>query len=287
MRETTRTVPAFFAAVPAGWLSKGTTALMVGGLLVLTACGGNPIEPTSAGASTTTFVGTFAGSGGQSGTLEIAIQASLAASVEDSGAPTVVIDFGPLVLRALAATNQVSATLRFVGGGSVELVGTYDTVTRVIVMSGGGYTFEGLLGADLSSLSGTFTGPSSGEFGALNAEGDEVTTYCGTFDGDGVGFWMMQISSSGLASVVARNEGTGINVAGEGQLIGSTLTLQGTSGWGGLLRVPSSTEWPVDNGWTVETQGPGLVVRPVACKQQRTTGSRRSRPRSQSLLGRG
>ena len=39
MRETTRTVPAFFAAVPAGWFSKGTTALMVGGLLVLMACG--------------------------------------------------------------------------------------------------------------------------------------------------------------------------------------------------------------------------------------------------------
>ena len=123
--------------VPAGWFSKATTALMAGGLLVLTACSTNPIAPTGGGGSTT-FVGTFAGSGGQNGTLEITVQAPLAASVEDSGAPTVVINFGPLVLRALAATLSVSGTLSFVGGASVALVGTYDDVTGAVMVSGGG-----------------------------------------------------------------------------------------------------------------------------------------------------
>ena len=118
--------------VPSGWFgmaTTATTALMAGGLLVLTACSGNstnPIAPTGGGASTT-FVGTLAGSGGQSGTLEIAVQASLAASVEDSGAPMVVINFGPLVLRAVAATLSVSGTLSFVGGGSVALVARMTT----------------------------------------------------------------------------------------------------------------------------------------------------------------
>ena len=250
--------------VPAGWFSKATTALMAGGLLVLTACGGdspNPIAPTGGGASTT-FVGTFAGSEGQNGTLEITIQASLAASVEGSGAPTVVINFGPLVLRAVAATRSVSATLRFVGGGSVALAGTYDDATGVVVLSGGGYTFEGMLSADFRSLSGTFTGPSSGGFSALNAEGDPVTTYCGTFDGDALGLWMMQISSSGFASVVARNELNGNNAVGEGQLTGTTLTLQGTSsGWsatGTVVDGAASGQW-VDGGdsgtWAGGTTG--------------------------------
>ena len=210
--------------VPAGWFSKATTALMAGGLLVLTACSGNstnPIAPTGGGASTT-FVGTLAGSGGQSGTLEIAIQASLVASVEGSGAPTVVIDFGPLVLRALAATLSVSGTLSFVGGGSVALVGTYDDVTEAVMVSGGGYTFEGMLSDDFSSLSGDFTGSTSGSFSTLTTNSGGVTTYCGTYSGDDSGVWNIAIiSATGQVS------GTYADDLGDAGLIAGQLT--GTS----------------------------------------------------------
>lgn len=213
--------------VPAGWFSKATTALMAGGLLVLTACSGNstnPIAPTGGGASTT-FVGTFAGSGGQNGTLEIAVQASLAASVEDSGAPTVVINFGPLVLRAVAATLSVSATLRFVGGGSVELVGTHDDVTRAVVASGGGYAFEGVLSSDFRSLSGGFTGPTSGSFFTLTTNSGGVTTYCGTYSGDDSGVWNIAIiSATGqVSSTYADDLGDAGLIAG--QLTGTSLAL--------------------------------------------------------------
>ena len=190
---------------------------------MLTACSGdstNPIAPT--GGSSTTFVGALAGSGGQSGTLEIVIQASLAASIEDSGAPTVVINFGPLVLRAVAATLSVSATLSFVGGGSVALVGTYDDVTRVVMVSGGGYTFEGMLSADFSSLSGGFTGPTSGSFSTLITNSGEVTTYCGTYSGDDSGVWnVVIISATGQVS------GTWADDLGDAGLIAGQLT--GTS----------------------------------------------------------
>ena len=213
--------------VPSGWFgmaTTATTALMAGGLLVLTACSGNstnPIAPTGGGASTT-FVGTLAGSGGQSGTLEIAIQASLAASVEDSGAPTVVIDFGPLVLRAVAATLSVSGTLSFVGGGSVALVGTYDDGTGAVMASGGGYAFEGVLSADFRSLSGGFTGPTSGSFFTLTTSSGGVTTYCGTYSGDDSGVWNIAIiSATGQVS------GTHADDLGDAGLITGQLT--GTS----------------------------------------------------------
>ena len=209
---------------PSGWFgmaTTATTALMAGGLLVLAACSGNPVAPTGSGASTT-FVGTLAGSGGQSGTLEVAIQASLAASVEDSGAPTVVINFGPLVLRAVAATLSVSGTLSFVGGGSVALVGTYDDVTQAVMVSGGGYTFEGTLSDDFSSLSGSFTGPNSGSFFTLTTNSGGVTTYCGTYSGDISGVWNIAISSA-----TGQVSGTWADDFGDAGLITGQLT--GTS----------------------------------------------------------
>jgi len=58
-------------------------------------------------------------------------------------------------------------------------------------------------------------------------------TYCGTFDGDGVGAWMMQISSDGEASAVGHNELDDEDFAGAGQLSGTSLTLTGTSNWNG------------------------------------------------------
>ena len=220
--------------VPSGWFGKSTTAttattaLMAGGLLVLMACSGNstnPIAPTGGGASTT-FVGTLAGSGGQSGTLEIAIQASLAASVEDSGAPTVVINFGPLVLRAVAATLSVSGTLSFVGGGSVALVGTYDDGTGAVMASGGGYTFEGMLSTDLRSLSGDFTGPTSGSFSTLTTTSGGVTTYCGTYSGDISGVWNISISSAtGQISGAWADDVGGDAGLIAGQLTGTSLAV--------------------------------------------------------------
>ena len=207
--------------VRVGWFSKATTALMAGGLLVLTACSTNPIAPTGSGGPTT-FVGTFAGSGGQNGTLEITIQGSLAASVEDSGAPTLVINFGPLVLRAVAATLSASATLTFVGGGSVELIGAYDDVTRVVAASGGGYSFEGSLSPDFTSLVGAFTGTTSGNFSTLTTSSGGVTTYCGTYSGDDSGVWNIAIiSATGQVS------GTYADDLGDAGLIAGQLT--GTS----------------------------------------------------------
>lgn len=183
-------------------------------------------ECTPVAAQSTTFVGTFVGSGGVSGTIELTLPiepesaAASAAALADTGS------LAPMAIR------PIGGQLRFVGGGFVLLTGTLDTETGAVVASGGGYTFTGTLGG--GSLSGTFTGPSDGIFETINAAGDPVTTYCGTFDGDGIGLWMMQIADSGTAEIVGRNEVDELNFVGAGLLVGTSLTLQGTVGWSGM-----------------------------------------------------
>ncbi len=90
------------------------------------------------------------------------------------------------------------------------------------MVSGGGYTFEGMLSDDFSSLSGDFTGPTSGSFSTLTTNSGEVTTYCGTYSGDASGVWnIVIISATGQVS------GTWADIGGDAGLIAGQLT--GTS----------------------------------------------------------
>ena len=56
-------------------------------------------------------------------------------------------------------------------------------------MSGGGFTFNGLVAAAGTDLVGNYSGPggSAGGFAMLNTVTGAVTTFCGTFTGAGGG----------------------------------------------------------------------------------------------------
>ncbi len=90
------------------------------------------------------------------------------------------------------------------------------------MVSGGGYTFEGMLSDDFSSLSGAFTGTTSGSFSTLTTNSGAVTTYCGTYSGDDSGVWnVVIILATGQVS------GTWADDLGDAGLIAGQLT--GTS----------------------------------------------------------
>ena len=90
------------------------------------------------------------------------------------------------------------------------------------MVSGGGYAFEGTLSDDFSSLSGDFTGSTSGSFSTLTTNSGGVTTYCGTYSGDDSGVWNIAIiSATGQVS------GTWADDLGDAGLIAGQLT--GTS----------------------------------------------------------
>ena len=191
---------------------------------------GSPATPDSS----TTFQGTIAGSGGQTGTLNITIQAVVVASSAGSssqpgglfaGIKRTWSAFAPVVL---AAASSASGTVHLAGGSTTSLSGTYDSLSKAVSLSGGGFTFTGTTSG--GGLSGTYVGPnnSSGNFSGLNSTSAPVTTYCGT-GSNGLGF-NMEISATGTVSGETSDGSCGIS----GQLSGNTLTFscRGTTATG-------------------------------------------------------
>jgi len=173
-------------------------------------------------AQATTFVGTFVGDG-TGGTIDLTlVEGPAAAAVVASG-------------LSAQAVRSVTGVLRFVGGGLVRLEGTWDSETGIVSVSGGGYTFVGTLSGSPHALTGSFTGPSSGSFSTLPSDpANPVTTYCGTAAGDNtVGLWMMQVSSTGVATVVGEDEAESTTFMGTGTATSTSVFLTGTVGWNG------------------------------------------------------
>ena len=186
-------------------------------LTAMVACGdsGDPIGPDPG--PTTTFQGTVAGSGGQTGTLSVTIQgqASTAASVQAL--------FESLFVATLHAqtTVQATGTLRLVGGTSVALTGTYNPSTKVLSLSGGGFTLNATVNGAL--MTGTYTGPNgaSGGLSTHSTAAGTVTAYCGTTSRGGV-FNLAVASTGAVTGTFFVNEFGYIT----GQVTGSTITIQ-------------------------------------------------------------
>lgn len=211
----------------AAYFSVWRTLFVLSLTAAVAGCGGSssttstPASPTTSSSTTTTFQGSIAGSGGQTGTLTVAIQATVTTS-----------SIKPL------AVSTATGTVHLTGGSTTSLTGSFDSTTNGVSLSGGGFTFTGTISSNV--LSGSYSSSSaSGGFSSLNATTSTVTTYCGTYGpsfytgppanppGGEIGVWNVQVSSTGAAS------GSGIskNVAGDpgflltGQLSGTTLTL--------------------------------------------------------------
>lgn len=145
---------------------------------VVAGCGGSssPTTPSPAPASTT-FQGTIAGSGNQSGTLNVTIQSQVAA-------------VRPLLHLTLVATlhaQSVSASgsVHVAGGNTTSLTGTFDTATKAVRLSGGGFAFSGSASGPV--VTGTYTAPggASGAFATRSTASGAVTSYCGNVFGSG------------------------------------------------------------------------------------------------------
>ena len=84
-------------------------------------------------------------------------------------------------------------------------------------MSGGGFTFNGLVAAAGTDLVGNYSGPggSAGGFAMLNTVTGAVTTFCGTFTGAGGGRLVMSISTGAWSLVVGSIRRTAQMVSSE------------------------------------------------------------------------
>lgn len=202
---------------------------------LLSACGGGssgstPPSPTTPSPATSTFQGTIAGSGRQSGTLTVSVQAQVAASF-----PSIMRWPFVATLHAQGTTVAATGSLHIAGGSTVALTGTFDSSTKVLILSGGGFTFTGSLGG--SVLSGTYTGPNgaTGGFSSHSTAAGTVTPYCGTFVGSpcdfcpvSTGVFNIEVSATGAVSGVYSLAGQVGYISG--QVSGTTLRFTTTDG---------------------------------------------------------
>lgn len=207
------------------------------------ACGSAPnsggVGPTATAPSplTTVFQGTIVGGGGQTGTLDVTIQAAVASRARFAL---------PFVATLHAQGVSASGTLRVTGGATTALSGSYNAGT--LNLSGGGLSLSGT--AIGGVLSGTMTGTMSGGFSSVTAAAGPATRYCGTYTtiipSQGYreeGTWNIQVAANGTVSgvhaavkpiseccgyVTGRREGNAVTfVTGEGKTV--TGTIQGAT----------------------------------------------------------
>ena len=130
------------------------------------------------------YSGTVAGPEAQSGTLSVAVQASVAVAAASplAKAQSALAKSQSAVEKAQSLASAAATLYLSGGGGIVTATGTYDPATHAITLAGGGYTFTGTVSGGI--YSGAYTGPSgvSGAFSSIAGTHDTVTAYCGTYD---------------------------------------------------------------------------------------------------------
>jgi hypothetical protein len=139
-----------------------------------------PTTPTTPSATTTTFQGTIAGANSQTGTLTVTVQAQVAVLAPSRFHLPFVA-----TLHAQSTSVTASGSFRAARGATTSLTGTYDTTTRALSLTGGGYTFTGT--ASGATVNGTYTGPSgvAGSFSSRSTASGAVTVYCGNIYSSG------------------------------------------------------------------------------------------------------
>lgn len=148
-------------------------------LLALFGCGSdekkNPLDPGGGVTPSTSFTGSLT-SGTVSGTLGITVSSTSLARGIRGAAATVV---------------TASGTLKIVGGGTISLTGSYDTVLDTLYLAGGGYLIRGTYyPSDVPpTFNGTWVGPGgSGFWGCIVGDASTVKVFCGTFSATSGGY---------------------------------------------------------------------------------------------------
>lgn len=213
-----------------------TNAALSADFNLTTVCAANPsLTSPPVAAASTTFQGTIAGVGGQSGTFTVTVQGAVSASTLPAS-----------TTERAQALSQATGSLIVSGAAAVALSGTYDSATRAIAVSGGGFALSGSVAS--GAYAGTYTAPGnvSGVFSSLNTSQSATTLYCGTWsDGTHHGTLNVHIAANGqLTGEVYEADGSA-GVTLSGQAVGSSFsgkttekatftgTIQGTTISGG------------------------------------------------------
>lgn len=198
--------------------------------LLLVSCSDEGTGPGDS-SDTTVISGALAATDGRMGLLSL-----------ESAAATATTRGGPAFALSASAADaaeviDLTGTATLSDGTTANLTGTWDTETGEFSVSGGGYSFEGVI--EDGSLTGDFTGPSiEGLFSVQVGAPSDLGVYCGTFNGrqpeelpDGGsgtapsnGTWNLVVGTSTVQLIgIAGQEANAI--VAEGTRSGSTVTI--------------------------------------------------------------
>ncbi len=185
-------------------------------------------------------------------------QGTLTADGVESGVISVVINFGPGSSVVLAATVGATGSIALKGGGTVNLTGSFDTASQGLTLSGGGYSFVGVLSA--TAISGSYTGPQgAGSFSALQSTGSgSVLVYCGTYaqnNSTNTGVWNMVQSGGSLVGSFSGSDGATGDLSGTISGDSVSVSFKGGSATGTLSGTTMSGTWHDNKGNSGPWQG--------------------------------
>ena len=194
-----------------------TVAAMAGALVFGAACsddGGG--GGGGGGGNQTTFLGVISSDDGlQSGEITISVATS-SPGVE-----------GPTTVMAFANVNATGT--HKLTGTAEALTGTYDDVTKILALTGGGYTLGGGYDPSSGRLEGFFTGPGNGGVFVTTESGSGDTAYCGTFTGSDDGTFSFVVSGTDLLGTAYSTSG-GTPIPLDGTVSGSSITISNPLG---------------------------------------------------------
>jgi hypothetical protein len=130
--------------------------------------------------------------------------------------------------RAARATIVATGTFTPAGGAAVGLAGSYDTGTKALLATGGGYSFTGTYFSGVLRGSWTRTpAAAAGTFVVVLANSaTSVKVYCGTFtstSGGASGIFNFAVQGSTIDGLAYTSSGTEIRL--QGTLAGTSVTL--------------------------------------------------------------
>src|SRR5579864_642088 len=113
-------------------ITRFPTLVLAAGVLGLTACGSSSTAPSSS----TTLVGVVADAS-QSGVLTVTVSSGTLTMLPRGGSLLAFFSATTPAYAAAVAAVTATGTLKIQGGASISLMGTYDTGTHALSLSGG------------------------------------------------------------------------------------------------------------------------------------------------------
>jgi hypothetical protein len=147
--------------------------------------------------------------------------------------------------------TTVTGTLEIVAptAASHALTGTYDTTTRALAATGGGYNFAGVFDG-----AGVMSGAGSGTFVTAKDDNNAALAFCGTFTGSDDGVFNFTIDGTTLSGTATTVSGTVIAL--DGTVSGNAITIAMPSG-GGTLATGTRSGANVSGTWNDGVGGSG------------------------------